>query len=140
MSRHDSPNLAPWHWLIGLTVLAVTGCGAADPAPDDLVGTYSARDGDAMVEVVKIEKQAADYVFYEKRGDGWRKAEQPMRTVTRDELAKVVGRAIEVPFVGLATKNVAVFKMPAGWQADDFTTATGYFMKVGFGPVELHKK
>lgn len=114
---------------------------SAQASETDLIGTYAARDKGELKEVLRIEREADHFILFDRDKAGqWRKAKEPMQSVTREQWNKLLrAKADPTPFDGLGSKGVALFKVPRGWQSGKFKTETGYFMLVMFGPVELHK-
>ena len=125
-----------------LTALLATIGASANASEADLIGTYAARDKAGLREVMKIEREGGAYVLHDRKRDGtWRKAKEPLVPVTKEQFGKLLKDPAAVPpFDGLASKGVAVFKVPKGWGQGRFKTDTGYFMVFGLGPVELHKQ
>lgn len=125
-----------------LTVLLAAITAGANASETDLIGTYAARDKAGLVEVMKIERAGGAYVLHDKKRDGtWRKAKEPLMPISKEQFGKLLKAPADVPpFDGLASKGVAVFKVPKGWGHGKFKTDTGYFMVFGLGPVELHKQ
>jgi hypothetical protein len=125
-----------------LTALLATIGVSGHASEADLIGTYAARDKTGLREVLKIEREGSAYVLHDKKRDGtWRKAKEPLVPVTKEQFGKLLKASAEVPpFDGLASKGVAVFKVPRGWGQGKFKTDSGYFMVFAFGPVELQKQ
>lgn len=123
--------------------LLLPGCGAGDAGlqPEAaLVGTYAIRESGMLKEVVRIERKSDNYILRNKlRTLGWSKPKMALRPVTREDWQRITADNGDTAFVGLASDQIALFKVPPGWQREGFRTATGFFLFYSQGPGEAHK-
>jgi len=59
--------------------------------------------------------------------------------VTRERWNRITTDTGNTAFVGVSSDQLAIFKVPPGWQKNSFKTETGYFLFYSQGPVEAHK-
>lgn len=134
-------------WLAaGASALLLAACGASSgsgvgTAPEaELVGTYAVKQNGALKELIKIERQGDGYVMRDKvRTPEWSEPKMTMKPVTREHWARITTDKENTAFVGVASEQLGVFKVPAGWQKNGFQTSTGYFLFYSRGPVEAYK-
>jgi len=120
--------------------LALAGCGARGEPEADLVGIYAVRQNGALRELVKIERQGDRYVMRDKvRTADWSEPKMQMQPVTRERWSRITTDRENTAFVGVASEQLGIFKVPAGWQKNGFKTSTGYFLFYSQGPVEAYK-
>jgi len=121
-----------------LLILAACGQGAGPEA--QLVGVYAVKKNGALKELVKIERQGGRYIMRDKvRTAEWSEPKMQMEPVTREAWRRITTDTGDTAFVGVASGQLGVFKVPPGWKKNDFSTATGYFLFYSQGPVEVHK-
>ena len=134
-------------WLtMGASALLLAACGANSgssigSAPEaELVGTYAVKQNGALKELIKIEKQGDRYVMRDKvRTPEWSEPKMQMKPVTREQWARITTDKESTAFVGMASEQLGIFKVPAGWKKNGFQTSTGYFLFYSRGPVEAYK-
>jgi len=130
-------------WLAAVaSALLLAACGAnSGGAPEaELVGTYAVKRNGALKELIKIEKQGDAYVMRDKvRTAEWSEPKMTMKPVTREHWARITTDKENTAFVGVASEQLGIFKVPAGWQKNGFQTSTGYFLFYSPGPVEAYK-
>lgn len=131
-------------WLAaGTSALLLAACGAnsGGSAPEaELVGTYAVKQDGALKELIKIEKQGDGYVMRDKvRTPEWSEPKMQLKPVTREHWARITTDKENTAFVGVASEQLGIFKVPAGWQKNGFKTTTGYFLFYSRGPVEAYK-
>ncbi|MGJ7498883.1 hypothetical protein ACSFA3_23235 [Variovorax sp. RHLX14] len=126
-------------------LLLLAGCGASNSSSSsgpeaELVGTYAVKQNGALKELIKIEKQGDRYVMRDKvRTPEWSEPKMQMKPVTREQWTRITTDKENTAFVGMASEQLGVFKVPAGWQKNGFQTSTGYFLFYSRGPVEAYK-
>ena len=129
--------------LAGVSALLLAACGAegAGGGPEaELVGIYAVKQNGALKEVVKIERQGDRYIMRDKvRTPEWSEPKMQLQPVTRERWNKITTDAQNTAFVGVSSDQLAVFKVPPGWQKNNFKTETGYFLFYSQGPVEAFK-
>ncbi|NVM90798.1 hypothetical protein [Variovorax sp. SG517] len=130
-------------WLAaGASALLLAACGAnSGGAPEaELVGTYAVKQNGALKELIKIEKQGDAYVMRDKvRTAEWSEPKMTLKPVTREHWSRITTDKENTAFVGVASEQLGIFKVPAGWQKNGFQTSTGYFLFYSRGPVEAYK-
>jgi hypothetical protein len=130
-------------WLAaGASALLLAACGASSSSgPEaELVGTYAVKQNGALKELIKIEKQGNRYVMRDKvRTPEWSEPKMQMQPVTRERWNRITTDSENTAFVGVSSDQLAIFKVPPGWQKNDFKTETGYFLFYSQGPVEAYK-
>lgn len=132
-------------WLAaGASALLLAACGASSSngsAPEaELVGTYAVKQNGALKELIKIERQGDHYVMRDKvRTPEWSEAKMQMQPVTRERWKRITTDSENTAFVGVASDQLGIFKVPAGWKKNSFQTSTGYFLFYSQGPVEAYK-
>jgi hypothetical protein len=130
-------------WLAaGASALLLAACGASSSSgPEaELVGTYAVKQNGALKELIKIEKQGDRYVMRDKvRTPEWSEAKMQMKPVTREQWTRITTDKENTAFVGMASEQLGIFKVPAGWKKNGFQTSTGYFLFYSRGPVEAYK-
>jgi len=120
--------------------LALAGCGARSEPEADLVGIYAVKQNGTLRELVKIERQGDRYVMRDKvRTADWSEPKMQMQPVTRERWSRITTDRENTAFVGVASEQLGIFKVPAGWQKNGFKTSTGYFLFYSQGPVEAYK-
>ncbi|MDH6594057.1 hypothetical protein M2165_003946 [Variovorax sp. TBS-050B] len=125
-----------------LSSLLLAGCGPGPGPEAELVGVYAVRkEGDGTLrELVKIERQGGRYVLRDKvRTPDWSAPKMQLQPVTREGWRRITTDSGDTPFVGVSSEQLAVFKVPPGWEKNGFRTGTGYFLVYSRGPVEAHK-
>jgi hypothetical protein len=121
-------------------LLLLSGCGAGGGPEAELVGVYAVKKNGALKELVKIERQGGRYIMRDKvRTPEWSEPKMQMQPVTREAWRRITTDTGNTAFVGVASEQLGVFKVPPGWKKNDFSTATGYFLFYSRGPVEAHK-
>jgi hypothetical protein len=130
-------------WLAaGASALLLAACGASSSSSPEaeLVGTYAVKQNGALKELIKIEKQGDRYVMRDKvRTPEWSEPKMQMKPVTREQWARITTDKEGTAFVGMASEQLGIFKVPAGWKKNGFQTSTGYFLFYSRGPVEAYK-
>lgn len=130
-------------WLAAGTsaLLLLAACGASNGSPEaELVGTYAVKQNGALKELIKIERQGDHYVMRDKvRTPEWSEPKMQMRPVTRERWQRITTDSENTAFVGVASEQLGIFKVPAGWKKNSFQTSTGYFLFYSQGPVEAFK-
>jgi len=131
-------------WLAaGVCALLLLGaCGArSGSGPEaELVGVYAVKRNGALKELIKIERQGERYVMRDKvRTPEWSEPKMQMEPVTRERWARITTDDQNTSFVGVASEQLGVFKVPPGWTKNGFQTSTGYFLFYSQGPVEAYK-
>lgn len=138
-------NTAFLKWLAaGAAALLLSACGANSGnggGPEaELVGTYAVKQNGALKELIKIERQGDGYVMRDKvRTADWSEPKMTMKPVTREHWSRITTDKENTAFVGVASEQLGIFKVPAGWQKNGFQTSTGYFLFYSRGPVEAYK-
>ncbi len=124
--------------LVGFAAL-LFGCSDS-MTENSLVGVYQikAKNGNYR-DFLKIEKKDGNYIIKEKTGNQWNSLGSAT-SAKKSELENFTGEKVKIDFVGLANKDVALYRMPKGWSMEKFKTRTGYWMASMIGPIELHKK
>ena len=127
----------------GACVSLLAGCGVdgAGGGPEaELVGVYAIKKNGVLKEVVKIERQGDRYIMRDKvRTPEWSEPKMQMQPVTRERWARITTDSENTKFVGVSSDQLAIFKVPPGWQKNSFKTETGYFLFYSQGPVEAFK-
>ena len=124
----------------GACVSLLAGCGAGGGPEAELVGVYAIKKNGALKEVVKIERQGDRYIMRDKvRTPEWSEPKMQMQPVTRERWNKITTDGENTQFVGVSSDQLAIFKVPPGWQKNSFKTETGYFLFYSQGPVEAYK-
>ena len=134
-------------WLAaGASALLLAACGANSgssigTAPEaELIGTYAVKQNGALKELIKIELQGDGYVMRDKvRTPEWSEPKMTMKPVTREHWRRITTDKENTAFVGVSSDQLAIFKVPPGWQKNSFKTETGYFLFYSQGPVEAYK-
>ncbi len=122
-------------------LMLVAGCGPGRTPEAELVGVYAVRQGDALKELVKVERRGGDFVLRDKvRTADWSEPKMRLAPVTREGWRRITTDTADTPFVGVASEQLAIFKVPPGWEKNGFRTGTGYFLFYSRGPVEAHKR
>lgn len=138
-------NTAFLKWLAaGAAALLLSACGANSGnsgGPEaELVGTYAVKQNGVLKELIKIERQGDGYVMRDKvRTADWSEPKMTMKPVTREHWSRITTDKENTAFVGVASEQLGIFKVPAGWQKNGFQTSTGYFLFYSRGPVEAYK-
>jgi len=121
-------------------LLLLTACGPRGGPEAELVGVYAVKKNGVLKELVKIERQDGRYIMRDKvRTAEWSEPKMQMEPVTREAWRRITTDTGNTAFVGVASGQLGVFKVPPGWKKNDFSTATGYFLFYSQGPVEVHK-
>lgn len=122
-------------------LLAACGAGSTGGAPEaELVGIYAVKQNGALKELIKIERQGDGYVMRDKvRTPEWSEPKMQMRPVKREQWTRITTDKENTAFVGVASGQLGIFKVPAGWKKNGFQTSTGYFLFYSQGPVEAYK-
>ena len=122
-------------------LLAACGAGSTGGAPEaELVGIYAVKQNGALKELIKIERQGDGYVMRDKvRTPEWSEPKMQMRPVKREQWTRITTDKENTAFVGVASGQLGIFKVPAGWKKNGFQTSTGYFLFDSQGPVEAYK-
>lgn len=130
-------------WLAaGVCALLLGACGArSGSGPEaELVGVYAVKRNGALKELIKIERQGERYVMRDKvRTPEWSEPKMQMEPVTRERWTRITTDDQNTSFVGVASEQLGVFKVPPGWTKNGFQTSTGYFLFYSQGPVEAYK-
>lgn len=130
-------------WLAaGACALLLGACGArSGSGPEaELVGVYAVKRNGALKELIKIERQGERYVMRDKvRTPEWSEPKMQMEPVTRERWTRITTDDQNTSFVGVASEQLGVFKVPPGWTKNGFQTSTGYFLFYSQGPVEAYK-
>lgn len=106
---------------------------------DSLIGTYAVKEHGRLEDIVRVQKKNGQYLMSDYAHDRWSEPYK-VNPVAKSELEDFFKHPVSVPYVGLGGKDVAIFKMPAGWESDGFKTKSGYWLAMAFGPVELYKQ
>ena len=123
------------------TAMALAGCGARGEPEAELVGVYAVERNGTLKELIKIERQDGRYVMRDKvRTAEWSEPRMQMQPVTRERWNRITTDRENTAFVGVASEQLAVFKVPAGWMKNGFRTSSGYFLFYSQGPVEAFKR
>jgi hypothetical protein len=124
-----------------VSLLAGCGAGGSGGGPEaELVGVYAIKTNGALKEVVKIERQGGRYIMRDKvRTPEWSEPKMQMQPVTRERWNRITTDGENTQFVGVSSDQLAIFKVPPGWQKNSFKTETGYFLFYSQGPVEAYK-
>jgi hypothetical protein len=121
-------------------LLLLSGCGAGGGPEAELVGVYAVKKNGALKELVKIERQGGRYIMRDKvRTPEWSEPKMQMQPVTREAWRRITTDTENTAFVGVSSDQLAIFKVPPGWQKNSFKTETGYFLFYSQGPVEAYK-
>jgi hypothetical protein len=121
-------------------LLLLAGCGPGGGPEAELVGVYAVKKNGVLKELVKIERQGGRYIMRDKvRTPEWSEPKMQMQPVTREAWRRITTDTENTAFVGVASEQLGVFKVPPGWKKNDFSTGTGYFLFYSRGPVEAHK-
>ncbi|WGT63434.1 hypothetical protein [Variovorax paradoxus] len=121
-------------------LLLLSGCSPGGGPEAELVGVYAVKSNGVLKELVKIERQGGRYIMRDKvRTPEWSEPKMQMQPVTREAWRRITTDTGNTAFVGVASEQLGVFKVPPGWKKNDFSTATGYFLFYSRGPVEAHK-
>ena len=122
-------------------LLAACGAGSTGGAPEaELVGIYAVKQNGALKELIKIERQGDGYVMRDTvRTPEWSEPKMQMRPVKREQWTRITTDKENTAFVGVASGQLGIFKVPAGWKKNGFQTSTGYFLFYSQGPVEAYK-
>ena len=121
-------------------LLLLSGCGAGGGPEAELVGVYAVKKNGALKELVKIERQGGRYIMRDKvRTPEWSEPKMQMQPVTREAWRRITTDTENTAFVGVSSDQLAIFKVPPGWQKKSFKTETGYFLFYSQGPVEAYK-
>ncbi|SCX74212.1 hypothetical protein [Variovorax sp. EL159] len=121
-------------------LLLLVACGASSGPEDALVGVYAVKQDGVLKELVKIERRGDRYVMRDKvRTPDWSEAKMQMQPVTRERWNKITTDSENTAFIGVASDQLGIFKVPAGWKKNNFSTQTGYFLFYSQGPVEAYK-
>ncbi|MGJ7526799.1 hypothetical protein [Variovorax sp. GB1P17] len=121
-------------------LLVLIACGAGSGPEDALVGVYAVKQDGVLKELVKIERQGDRYVMRDKvRTPEWSEAKMQMQPVTRERWNRITTDKENTAFLGVASDQLGIFKVPAGWKKNSFSTQTGYFLFYSQGPVEAYK-
>lgn len=121
-------------------LLLLSGCGAGGGPEAELVGVYAVKKNGALKELVKIERQGGRYIMRDKvRTPEWSEPKMQMQPVTREAWHRITTDTENTAFVGVSSDQLAIFKVPPGWQKNSFKTETGYFLFYSQGPVEAYK-
>ncbi|RQO46649.1 hypothetical protein DBV14_21765 [Variovorax sp. KBW07] len=131
-------------WLATLmssaVLLAACGAGAGAGPEAELVGVYAVKRDGELKELIKIERQGDRYVMRDKvRTADWSEPKMQMQPVTRAQWTKITTDTGNTAFVGVASEQLGIFKVPSGWAKNDFRTETGYFLFYSHGPVEVYR-
>ena len=120
----------------------LAGCKAGEVAAPEaaLVGVYTVQQDGQRKELLKIERDGDAYVMRDKvRTADWSEPKMTMKPVTREHWSRITTDKENTAFVGVASEQLGIFKVPAGWQKNGFQTSTGYFLFYSRGPVEAYK-
>ena len=122
-------------------LLAACGAGSTGGAPEaELVGIYAVQQNGALKELIKIERQGDGYVMRDKvRTPEWSEPKMQMRPVKREQWTRITTDKENTAFVGVASGQLGIFKVPAVWKKNGFQTSTGYFLFYSQGPVEAYQ-
>ncbi|CAN7478235.1 hypothetical protein LJR260_003002 [Variovorax paradoxus] len=122
------------------SLLLLVGCGQHAEPEAQLVGVYAVKTNGALRELVKIERQGGRYIMRDKvRTPEWSEPKMQMQPVTRERWNRITTDTGNTEFVGVSSDQLAIFKVPPGWQKNSFKTETGYFLFYSQGPVEAYK-
>ena len=122
------------------SLLLLAGCSQRAEPEAQLVGVYAVKTNGALRELVKIERQGGRYIMRDKvRTPEWSEPKMQMQPVTRERWNRITTDSENTAFVGVSSDQLAIFKVPAGWQKNSFKTETGYFLFYSQGPVEAYK-
>ncbi|MFM9922572.1 hypothetical protein VLK31_06230 [Variovorax sp. H27-G14] len=126
--------------LAAVAAMLLAGCGARGEPEADLVGIYAVKQNGVLKELVKIERQGERYVMRDKvRTADWSEPKMQLQPVTRERWSRLTADQENTTFVGVASEQLGIFKVPAGWKKNGFSTETGYFLFYSRGPVEAYK-
>ncbi|MEZ2292905.1 hypothetical protein [Variovorax sp. RCC_210] len=132
-----------FRWLavaVAVAAASMAGCGAPGEPEAQLVGVYAVKQGGALKELVKIERQGDRYVMRDKvRTPEWSEPKMQLLPVTRERWRRITTDSAETAFVGVSSEQLAIFKVAPGWRKNSFKTETGYFLVYSQGPVEAFK-
>ena len=121
-------------------LLLLTACGPSGGPEAELVGVYAVKKNGVLKELVKIERQGGRYIMRDKvRTPEWSEPKMQMQPVTRERWNRITTDTANTEFVGVSSDQLAIFKVPPGWQKNSFKTETGYFLFYSQGPVEAYK-
>ena len=98
------------------------------------------KQGGALKELIKIERKDGRYVLRDKvRTPEWSEPKLQLAPATRDDWQRITTDTAQTAFVGMKSEQLALFKVPPGWEKNGFRTSTGYFLFYSHGPVEAYK-
>lgn len=124
----------------GACASLLAACGAGGGPEAELVGVYAVKTNGTLKEVVKIERQGGRFIMRDKvRTPEWSEPKMQMQPVTRERWNRITTDTANTAFVGVSSDQLAIFKVPPGWQKNSFKTETGYFLFYSQGPVEAYK-
>jgi len=122
------------------SALLLAACGPRGGPEAELVGVYAVKQGGALKELIKIERKDGRYVLRDKvRTPEWSEPKMQLAPATRDDWQRITTDGAQTAFVGMKSEQLALFKVPPGWEKNGFRTSTGYFLFYSHGPVEAYK-
>ena len=112
---------------------------ACHGSTDGIAGTYGVEERGKVEPLFKVEAVGNAYTLSEYHAGSWTKATSAVKPFTKVDLEQLTKHKIDVSVNGIQTNSFALIQVPKGWSDGRFTTKTGYFAFILFGPVELQK-
>ena len=136
-------NQSPWTIkkmkrivLAGLLTLCLAACNRG---AESITGTYGYDDHGKVTPLLKVESQGDRYAVSEYHTGTWAPVSSPVKPFTKEDLEQITKHKIDVPVDGLQTNGFALIHVPKGWTDGPFTTKTGFFVFMLFGPLDVQK-
>jgi len=120
----------------GFLTLCLAGCNNGS---ETITGTYGYDDHGKLTPLLKVESQGDGYAVSEYHAGTWSSVSSEVKPFTGTDLEQLTKHKIDVPVDGLQTNAFALVHVPKGWADGPFTTKTGYFVFMLFGPLDIQK-
>ncbi|WP_207002625.1 hypothetical protein [Trinickia mobilis] len=120
----------------GILSLCVAAC---HNNADSIAGTYGVEEHGKVTPLLKVESAGDSYSVSEYHSGNWVAISATVKPFTKADLEQLTKHTIDVPVDGIQTNSFALIHVPKGWGDGPFTTKTGYFAFMLFGPLELKK-
>jgi hypothetical protein len=120
-------------------LIAALALAACHKHVESLDGTYGIVAQGKVHPVLKVESTGDHYTVEQFEGGKWSQISDPVKPFAKADLEEMTKEKISVPVDGIQSKSFAFVHVPKGWTGGGFTTSTGYFVLMVFGPLELQK-
>lgn len=104
-----------------------------------LLGVFSMEREGKWSELLRVESEGGEYYVSLKRMEGWARDKTPLAEMTDEQYQELMKSPPAAPFSGLVGKGIVLMRVAPGFSLKGFTTSTGYFAILPFGPLELSK-